>query len=69
MTMEDRVKQILGEQAYIITALQVQLDAAKKECETLKNQLGVMAQGQMFADAIKPPSPPPRTNGEARPDV
>jgi hypothetical protein len=66
MTMEDRIKQVLGEQAYIITALQVQLDTAKTECNHLRDQLAAVAQGQMFADTVQPP---PRTNGEARPNV
>jgi hypothetical protein len=66
MTMDDKIKQILGEQGFIIAVLQVQLEAVKAECEQLKKLIAEQAQGRMFVEAVRPP---PKTNGEARPDV
>ena len=68
MTMEDKMKQILGEQSFIIAALQIQLEAVRNECEMLKVQLGGLAQGQMFSEQLVAPKAP-KTNGEARPNV
>lgn len=63
--MEEKIKQVLGEQAFVIAVLQVQLQAAKAENEQLKKMYAEQAQMQMFGEALRPP----KTNGEARPDV
>lgn len=66
MTMEDRIKAIIGEQGFNIAALQTQLENLKAENEQLKNLVAAQTQGQMFGEQLRPP---PKTNGEARPDV
>jgi TRAP-type mannitol/chloroaromatic compound transport system substrate-binding protein len=62
MTMEEKIKNVLGEQAFIIAALQVQMDAARAECEQLKKMLAEHAQMHMFSQAVAE-----KSNGEARP--
>lgn len=65
MTMEDKIKAVLGEQGFIIAALQVQLEAIKAENEQLKKLMAEQAQAQMFVEQLRPP----KANGEARPNV
>jgi transposase-like protein len=60
--MEEKIKAVIGEQAFFIIRLQVQLDAVKAENEQLKKALAEFAQGQMFTEAQQQ-----KTNGEARP--
>jgi hypothetical protein len=64
--VEDRVKQVLGEQAFVIAVLQTQLEAIRAENEQLKKLHTEQAQAQVFSEALRPP---PKTNGEVRPDV